>query len=150
MDIFEILKKDHEETLELFRKLEETTPQDSDLRRRQFSTLNAEFLAHLQAEEDTFYPPLLQSKHREDALEAVEEHHVLELVLRDLRETEPGMERWKPKLRVLKEIVEHHIQEEEGKIFTEIKTILSKGMAEELGVQFSARKGEILSETDYS
>ncbi len=145
MDVFEILRKDHEETLGRFRKLEETTPQDSDLRRRQFSTLNTELLAHLQAEEDAFYPPLLQSKYREDALEAVEEHHVLELVLRDLQETEPRTERWKPKLRVLKEIMEHHIQEEEDKIFDEIRTILSHGTAEKMGMQFNAKKRGILA-----
>jgi hypothetical protein len=150
MDIFEILKKDHGETLSRFRELEKTTSQESAMRNKGFTTLNQELIAHLEAEEDTFYQPLMHGKYREDALEALEEHHVLELVLEDLSGTEPGVERWKPKLRVLKEMLEHHIGEEEGKIFTEIKTILSKGMAEELGVQFSARKGEILSETGYS
>ncbi len=144
MEIYEILKADHKETLERFSKLEHTTPQDSNLRNSQLRTLNAELLAHLKAEEDVFYPPLMKSKHREDALEAVEEHHVLELVLKDLRETEPSIEPWKPKLRVLKEILEHHVEEEEGKIFDEIKTILSPGIAEEMGKQFSARKAEIL------
>ncbi len=144
MDIFEILKKDHEETLGRFRKLEGTTAQDSDLRTREFSSLNTELLAHLQAEEDTFYPPLMQSKYREDALEAVEEHHVLELVLRDLRETAPSIERWRPKLRVLKEMMEHHIEEEEGKIFREVRMVLSQSVAVEIGTQFSAQKKEIL------
>ncbi len=144
MDIFEILKTDHRETLQRFTELEETASHESTMRRKGFSTMDRELVAHLQAEEDAFYPPLLQGKYREEALEAIEEHHALELLLRDLGEMEPTGERWKPKLKVLKEMLEHHIQEEEGKIFLEIKGILSEHVAEEIGLQFNARKDQIL------
>ncbi len=144
MDIFEILRKDHKETLGQFSELETTTSQESATRSGKFSTLNKELLAHLQAEEDTFYPPLMQGMYREDALEAVEEHHAIELLLKDLRETEASTETWKPKLKVFKEILEHHIEEEEGKIFSAAKTLLSLEIAVEIGTQFNAKKKEIL------
>ncbi len=74
----------------------------------------------------------------------MEEHHAIELLLKDLRETETNTERWKPKLKVLEEILEHHIEEEEGKIFTEVKTTLTLEMAVEIGMRFSAKKEQIL------
>ncbi len=144
MDVFEILEKDHKETLSRFRELERTSSQESAMRSRKFGALNAELLAHLQAEEDTFYPPLMKGMYREDALEAVEEHHAIELVLKDLRDTQVNTETWKPKLKVLKEILEHHIEEEEGKIFAEIETLLTSELAIEMGTRFSAKKTEIL------
>ncbi len=117
------LKKEHKEVQEIFEKLEKKKGNKEEL----FKKLKKEFLPHLIAEEKVFYPALLEKEGaREDTLESYEEHHVASRVFKELEEMSQDDERWQAKLKVLKEIVDHHIKEEETNLFKVAEKELKK------------------------
>ena len=72
-------------------------------------------------------------KPRKSSLEGYEEHHVIDVILDELLEVPEDADQWKAKLKVLKENLEHHIEEEEGEMFRRAKSALGKETLEELG-----------------
>jgi len=115
---FQMLKKDHEEVKNILEQLKETKESASKKREELFQKLRVELVPHMKAEESTFYPPLVAKKvSREDAMEGVEEHHVSEMVLKELETMQKGEEQWGAKMAVFKELVEHHIKDEQSKVF---------------------------------
>ena len=86
-----MLKKDHEEVKEILGQLKETKDSASKKREELFQKLKVELVPHMKAEESTFYPPLMAKKEsREDALEGMEEHHVSDMVLKELGDHAEG------------------------------------------------------------
>jgi hemerythrin superfamily protein len=131
-DLFEEIRMDHDEVKDMLDNLEKTGGAKS--RQSLFEKFKQELIPHMKAEEKTLYPALAEEKSaREDALEAVEEHHVAEMVLKELDKMSKDDEKWKAKLLVFKEIVNHHIEEEEGKIFEHTREAFDE---EQLGVIF--------------
>ncbi len=140
MNIFEAIKTDHEIIRELLEKLHDKSAR-SAARRATLPRLKIVITLHQEAEEAAFYPCLLEEKDaREDALESLEEHNVINFVLRELDETAVDDERWRPKLIVLRELYEHHIEEEEDDLFDEAQDILTDEQADEAGKEFMAHK----------
>jgi hemerythrin-like domain-containing protein len=80
---------------------------------------------------------------REDTLESIEEHHVAEVVLKELEKMEKSEERWGAKMSVLKELVEHHIQEEESKIFPISEKVLDHDQMHKILKKFQEDKEKI-------
>jgi hemerythrin-like domain-containing protein len=70
----------------------------------------------------------------------LEEHHVAEMVLRELDRAPKADEKWKAKLMVFKEIVEHHIEEEEGKIFAQAERTFDEDRLNEIFESFHKNK----------
>jgi len=102
----------------ILRQLKETKENESKKSDESFQKLKEELIPHMKAEDITFYQPLLSKKEaREDALKGVEEHHVNEMVFKELEKTPKGEDQWGAKMSVFKGLVEHHVKEEEGKIF---------------------------------
>src|SRR5512141_2194890 len=113
---FQMLKKDHVEVKGILGQL--IKMKESKKREELFQKLTEELVPHMKAEEITFYQYLLAKKEaREDALEGVEEHHVSEMVFKELEKTPKSEDRWGAKMSVFKELVEHHVKEEESKVF---------------------------------
>ena len=81
-----------------------------------------------------------EAETREITLEGLEEHHVMKVLLRELAAMKFDSEQWTAKLKVLKENVEHHVEEEEGEMFVDAKKILSKDLIEEIGAQLDTEK----------
>ena len=97
----------------------------------------------MKAEEIVFYPPLMAKKEsREDALEGMEEHHVSEMVLKELETTQKG-ELWGAKMSVFSELVEHHIKDEESKVFKSAEKALGPDDFEKIMKQFEQEKQKI-------
>jgi hypothetical protein len=136
MNIIEIIKKDHKEVREIFEQLVESKTQSG------FVELRKELIPHMKAEEILLYP-LLMDGHKEDVLEGFEEHHAAEMVLGELEKTAIKNERWPAKLKVLKEMIEHHIKEEESKILKAARSQLEKNELQELGEKFETKKNEL-------
>ena len=65
--------------------------------------------------------------------EAKEEHHVVKLVLPEVKEGGMAVEEFAAKCKVLKELVEHHADEEEKEMFPEARKALSRAELQELG-----------------
>jgi hypothetical protein len=141
MDAITLLKTDHEKVAGIFEKLEETTERAEKTREELFTKLKQELDLHAHVEESIFYPVLKKSDEtREITLEAFQEHHVVKVLLRELDAMPVGSETWTAKLKVLKENVEHHVEEEEGEMFKKARTVLSTEQLEELGALIEQEK----------
>ena len=143
MDAFELLKKDHEKVSGIFEKLEPTTERGVKTREELFTQLKNELDIHAKIEEEIFYPAIKEARKTHDiTLEAFEEHHVIKQLLAELDKLSKDDETWGAKLTVLKENVEHHVEEEEGEMFSGAKKVLSSEQIEELGARMEAAKRE--------
>lgn len=146
MDIFELLKKDHERVLGIFEELEEaegeTAAAQDGKQDKLFGRLKQELWFHMNGEEEVFYPALENEEEtRSVILESIEEHHVVRVLLEELDKI-PKNECWVAKLSVLRENVRHHIDKEEGDVFQEAQEILSEDRVRELGRRMAEyRKG---------
>ena len=141
MNIFELLKQDHEKVAGLFEQLEPTTERAEKTRQELFARLKSELDLHAYLEETILYPVLKQEEQtREIALEGVEEHRVVKRLLSELDSMPVTSEQWTAKLTVLKENVEHHVEEEEGEMFKKARAALSSEQIEELTMRLESEK----------
>lgn len=127
MDIYQLLKEDHRKVKAIFEELEETTERSVKKREILFANLKMELTVHADAEETQFYSRLMKPKEMRDiTTEALQEHELARDLLSQLNTDPKDTEEWTAKLTVLKENVEHHIEEEEGTLFRKARTILSE------------------------
>lgn len=139
---FQMLKKDHVEVKGILGQLVET----KELKKREdlFKKLTAELIPHMKAEELTFYAPLLGKKEaREDTLEGVEEHHVSDLIFKELERMPKGDDQWAAKMSVFQELVEHHIKDEESKVFKSAQKALDADEFQNIMKRFDQEKQKI-------
>lgn len=135
MNIYAVLKSDHRSVKELLERIAKTTESDAN-RAKLFDHLYHSLSAHSEAEEEVFYTPLRDHPKAKDlVLEGFEEHAVIKTLLGELRALAPDDETWLPKFAVLKENVEHHVEEEEGQVFEQARKIFSRTEADKLGEQ---------------
>ena len=139
MNAFDILKEDHKRVSDLFEKLEPTTERAVKTRGDLFATLKMELDVHAHIEETILYPVLKEVEETRDiTLEGIEEHRIVKLLLAELNEMPKDTEQWTAKLTVLKENVEHHVEEEEGEMFKQARSALSKEQIEQLTTRIQA------------
>lgn len=144
MNAYDLLKEDHKKVSEIFEKLEPTTERALKTREDLFSKLESELEVHTSIEEQIFYPALKQAAETRDiVLEAFEEHRIVKDLLKQLASTPKDTEEWTAKLTVLKENVEHHVEEEEGEMFKNAKKVLTDEEAEDLGARMQAAKTKL-------
>lgn len=144
MNAIDLLKEDHEKVTELFEKLEPTTERAVKKREELFEKLRNELEIHAQIEEEIFYPALKESDETRDiVLESYEEHKIVKQLLEEMDTLGKESEEWTAKLTVLKENVEHHVEEEEGEMFKSARKVLSKEQLEDLGAQMEAQKEKL-------
>ena len=77
------------------------------------------------------------------ALEGYQEHHVADLLIKELHDLAKDDERWGAKFKVLKENLEHHIDEEEGPMFRTARGLFSREELQALGAQMMKMQAEI-------
>jgi hypothetical protein len=146
MNALKLLKQDHDEVKSMLSDLESTTERAEKTRTEGLATLKAELEVHEAIEEEIFYPALKDHpKTKELALEGYEEHHVVDMVMAEIEGVEPSDETWMAKFTVMKENLEHHIEEEEGEMFNQAEKVFDDDELEELGDRMHARKEELKS-----
>lgn len=149
MDAISLLTEDHKKVRKLLKELAETTVRAIKTREELVEKIAVELKAHTQIEEEIFYPAFKQACNDADNdklyYEALEEHRAAgELVLPDLLGTDINSEKFSGRAKVLKELVEHHADEEEKEMFPRAKKIFSTEDLKSLGEQLAARKKELL------
>ena len=143
MDVYKLLHEDHQKVKSLLKELEDTTEKAEKTRDRLIREVEMELTIHSEAEEKFFYPRLQAKSETKDlAYEAIEEHKVVKTLLTELVSEPKGTAEWSAKLSVLKENVEHHIEEEEGELFTKAKRVLARDDAEAIAETIEAFKEE--------
>ena len=122
--LFKVLEKDHDEQRDICKQL--IAAEDSRERERLRERLYHELHPHIMGEEASIFDFLKQSQDEEvraDALEGLEEHHVDKILLRELMEIAADNEVFKAKAKVLTEVNNHHLDEEEDDIFEHLENL---------------------------
>ncbi|MGC1955351.1 MAG: hemerythrin domain-containing protein [Gammaproteobacteria bacterium] len=146
MTIYDLLHKDHEEISKLLNKLETSSEGAIKTRENTFSKLKNELTAHSEAEQQTFYTALKNNeKTHELILEGIQEHELVSHLLEELDSMNKGTEDWKAKLSVLRENVEHHVDEEENELFEHARQVLSDDQAQRIARQFEEQKQQSMA-----
>ena len=141
MTILDLLKADHDKVAKLLKQLEETTERAEKTRTEVFTQMKDELTVHAEFEEQRFYPTLKEEDESEDITrEGYEEHHVIKVLLEEIAAMDPADPQWLAKLTVLKENIEHHVEEEEGEMFADAKKVYTKEELEALGVEYEEVK----------
>lgn len=141
MNAFTLLKADHEKVAGILEKIDETTERATKGREELFAQLKNELDVHARIEEEILYPTLEEYEETRDiSLEAYEEHAVVKRLLEELASAPKDDEQWTAKFTVLKENVEHHVEEEEGEMFQKARTVLSEDEIEALGERLQLAK----------
>ena len=117
-ELLNMLKADHDKVKELFEQFEQTADQEE--RAAIIRSALKELEVHADLEEKIVYPALREHL-EEDGLitESLEEHHVVHLLIKELKGARVKQERKDAKFTVLAENVKHHIKEEEESLFPE-------------------------------
>ena len=149
IDAIRLLEQDHETLRELLRALSETTNRAAKGRRELLQRVGAVLRAHARIEEEIFYPAFARAartnEQRKLLTEAYEEHRAAErLVLPDLEGSDVGSNVFGGRAKVLKDLVEHHAEEEERELFPVARRLLDRAKLLELGDRMQARKDELL------
>jgi hypothetical protein len=146
MDALALLKADHDKVKGMLNKLDETTERAEVTRTEGLQGLKRELTIHETIEEEILYPALKEfSKTRDITFEAYEEHHVVDTIMAELEQTPVDDETWAAKLTVMKENLEHHIEEEEGEMFKQARQVMDESELEALGERMATRKEELKS-----
>ena len=141
MDAIKLLEDDHKTVKKLLEDLDSTTERGVKTRQELFSKIKKEMEVHEAIEEEIFYPALKEHpKAKEIVLEGYEEHNVVDSLMSQLDEVPFDDETWGAKLTVMKENIEHHIEEEEDEMFRKARSVFDKAELEELGDRMETRK----------
>jgi Hemerythrin HHE cation binding domain len=134
MDALKLLKADHDKVKKLLTEGESTTERGEKTRSELFATIKGELMVHERIEEEIFYPALRDHPRAKDiVLEAYEEHDVVDMIMAELEATDVTDETWGAKFKVMKENLEHHIEEEEGEMFKQARAVFDADELETLG-----------------
>jgi hemerythrin superfamily protein len=134
-ELFNMLKQDHQEVTDMLEQAIESKDPS------QFPKVKKMLDMHMEGEEKFFYP-ILRNKDKEGMLEAYEEHKVGKKLIREISDTESGNETCIPKIKVLKDVLEHHIEEEESEIFDEAREVLNDQQEQKIVQQFEELKSQ--------
>lgn len=155
MNIFEIIKSDHKKVAVLLEKLERTSEDQPEKRDRLFEDMSRLFYTHAKAEEEAVYSCLRDAeKTRPIGFENYEEHVLVYRLLEEMANLSPSREIWTAKLKVVTELIQNHVKEEESEMFKKMKKVFDndelKDMAitmKELEKNYPTSTGTV-SETD--
>ncbi len=130
MTATQLLQKQHEEVRGLFKRIEDT--EDSAQKRQLFEELATNLVAHDAIEREIFYPACEKAMGMDDVLgEALVEHGVVEFCL--FCADEAKEDDFDYKCEVLREMLDHHIDEEEDELFPKVEKALGAEQLESLG-----------------
>lgn len=144
MNIYQLLKKDHSKVKGLFKQMKIKSKESKRPPEEIFSEIEDELTMHIEGEEKAFYSALEQNEDaREMILKSYEEHAIAKTVLKDMGSLSKDDERWSAKFSVLKEVVEHHIKEEEDELFKLARKCLNKNQIQEITKHFEEEKKRV-------
>ncbi|HET9428730.1 MAG TPA: hemerythrin domain-containing protein [Allosphingosinicella sp.] len=110
-DALQLLAADHREVEELFEKFEKAS--GTSAKEKIVRQICTELKVHAMIEEEIYYPAI-RGKVEEDALdEAYVEHDSAKALINELEAAEPDEAFYDAKVKVLQEMIEHHVKEEE-------------------------------------
>jgi hemerythrin-like domain-containing protein len=141
-DAIVLLKQDHKEIRKLFRDFEAAGENASKTKAKIVDKILEALTVHTYIENECMYPAVrkLLPAVEDDVLESYEEHHVADVLCMELAAMSATDERFDAKTTVLIESVSHHIEEEEGEWFPQVREGLSRKQLQEIGADMLERR----------
>jgi hemerythrin superfamily protein len=144
MDAIELLKQQHREVEALFEKFEKVGDGKDEMLMDLFARIADNLAAHATIEEKLLYPSVYVGPTADKLHEAVEEHLSAKRVIADLLDMNPTDVQFKAKMKVLQELVEHHVEEEEKDLFIKLKKLMTREELTTIGEQMVAMFSELI------
>ena len=141
-DALALLRADHKELRRLLDELKSAP--SNDRRERLFNQVEEALKTHTKIEEEIFYPAFrdvaVTKRDRQLFFEAVEEHHAVDTILPEVASARAEADVFAGRAKVLKEMVEHHAEEEESDMFPRARKLLPASELRRLGTEMAERK----------
>lgn len=147
----ELLEEQHEEVKQLLEDITSTTPRAERTRHRLLPEIDKKIRAHSRIEEEIFYPAFREAaSQKEEKLyyEALEEHRAALHELQEVCSEEVSGAVFAAKVKVLKDMLEHHIEEEEELLFPRMREIFTEEQLSALGETMLARFEQLTAEEE--
>ncbi|MGZ7046713.1 MAG: hemerythrin domain-containing protein [Methanobacterium sp.] len=135
--IINLLKKEHEKVKNLLNETIETRDTSK------YPQIQKELRIHMEGEENLLYPKT-RDKITDLTLEAYEEHDLVKKELKDIDNLNINDEHWIPKMKVVKDLVEHHVEEEEEEYFPKSEELLGSDQLNQLGQKYEDWKNDVI------
>ena len=149
-DAIALLKEDHRKVRGLLGELEETSSRATGKREQLLATIEEELKIHTKIEEEIFYPAFREAAEKQDDkklyYEALEEHHVVDMVMPEIGAADAASDEFGAKAKVLKDLVEHHAQEEETEMFPRAMKLMDREELLRLGGELAQAKESMAGE----
>ncbi len=146
MNAIDLLKRQHRDVEELFSKFEGASEGAEKTRERLCQQIGDALAVHAEIEEKIFYPESKQENTEEILRESVEEHLAVKRLLADIMQSDLDDPQFEAKMKVVKEQIEHHVQEEEQRLFPLISRSCSREDLEEMGNRMKEMAEELEDE----
>ncbi|HEY4221146.1 MAG TPA: hemerythrin domain-containing protein [Myxococcota bacterium] len=144
MNAIELLESQHRLVEDLFSQLQDSD--ESDQKQELFDQIADALAAHATIEEEIFYPACVGHAEQDKLFEATEEHLGVKRVIADVLKMRSTDERFVAKVKVLQDLVEHHVEEEESELFPKVQQTLSEDELHSLGGQLEQRFAELTND----
>lgn len=149
-DAVEILIADHRKVQDLFKQFSQAGDRAYQTKQKLAGQIFHELEIHSTLEEEIFYPAAREAAEAdigEVVAEGIEEHHVVDLLIEELRGMDPHHEQFAAKMTVLCETVQHHIQEEEEEMLPGARRKLGERI-DELGERMQQRRQKLMASSN--
>jgi hemerythrin superfamily protein len=134
-DIIKLILVDHK-PLKSFIKILKNSDKDLNVRRKALEEFAPLLINHAQSEERALYSFMERDKElREESFEGEVEHELAELMLESIS-VEKNEDMWSAKVKVLAELVDHHITEEEDEVLPDVRKVTSSEQRLDMGAKY--------------
>lgn len=149
--VLDVLHEDHERIQHLLERLEGTSERGKKTRDKLIEEIHRELEVHTAIEEEIVYPAVRQAADDHDGeqmhFEFVEEHYLAgEVELPRMLELDVESIDFTARCVVLKELLTHHIEEEESRMFSRARELFDHEQLASLGGRVLERKRELMRE----
>jgi hemerythrin-like domain-containing protein len=139
MDIYKILSEEHQQVITALEHLKNARV---NTRKAIVDQIVDELTAHSMAEDTVLYDRLIDSN-KQTVLEAKEEHMIVSRLLEGLKTMRVDDERFEAKVKVLIDVVKHHVEEEEGEMFAQARQVFDDVISESFAGEYVALKAQL-------
>jgi hemerythrin superfamily protein len=145
MNAIEMLEEQHRDVEDLFEEIEEAEGAE---KQEVFAEIADQLVIHSAIEEKHFYPAV-KARQTEDLLrESLEEHLAAKRIIADLLDLKVDDEQFDAKVDVLKEMIQHHVKEEEDELFPKVRKLLGADELEALAQEMMATQDALLEKDE--
>ena len=145
MDILDTLKREHEEVAAMLTQLVESD--NGPARKKLVKEIKAALVPHLKAEEKVLYKSVIglrDKSAKQDGEEGILEHRLTDKILASLGNAKnPASPQFSAAAKVLKELVQHHVEEEERSIWKDVRENFSSEDRVAMNQKFEAAKQRV-------